>query len=145
METGPTILGASQSFYEWQVQADGKSKQPYLIHLADQNSFAMAGLWDSSTADDGTITHSFTMITLPASPLMAQIHNDKKREPAILARENCQTWLSGTPEQARAALRQYPDDLLVAYAVSKRVNNPKNNDARLIEPVSEPSSEPGAN
>jgi len=141
---GQRSLVLASSFYEWQVQADGKSKQPYFIHLADQDSCAMAGLWDSSTADDGTITRSFTIITLPASPLMAQIHNDKKREPAILAREDCQTWLSGTPEQARAALRQYPDDLLVAYAVSKRVNNPKNNDARLIEPLSEPSSSPRA-
>ena len=42
---GQRSLVLASSFYEWQLQADGKSKQPYLIHLADQNSFAMAGLW----------------------------------------------------------------------------------------------------
>lgn len=134
---GQRALVLGSAFYEWQVQADGKSKQPYLIHLADQDSFAMAGLWDSSRAQEGTITHSFAIITLPASPLMAQIHNAGKREPAILSREDCQPWLSGTSEQARGALRQYPDNLLVAYAVSKRVNSPKNNDAELIEPLPE--------
>jgi putative SOS response-associated peptidase YedK len=51
------------SFYEWQVLADGKSKQPYLIHPTDQDCFAMAGLWDSSTAPDGSINHSFAIIT----------------------------------------------------------------------------------
>jgi putative SOS response-associated peptidase YedK len=94
-------------------------------------------VWDSSRALDGSITHSFAIITLPASPLMAQIHNAGKREPAILSREDWILWLSGTPEQARGALRQYPDDLLLAYAVSKRVNSPKNNDAQLIEPLPE--------
>jgi len=29
-------------------------------------------IWDSSRADDGTITHSFSIITLPASPLMGK-------------------------------------------------------------------------
>jgi putative SOS response-associated peptidase YedK len=76
-----------------------------------------------SGAQDGTITHSFMIITLPASPLMAQIHNAGKREPAILSREDCQPWLSGTPGQAPGVLRQYPDDLLGAYAISKRVNS----------------------
>lgn len=36
---------------------------------------------------------------------------------------------------AKAALMQYPDDLMVAYPVSKRVNSPKNNDERLITPI----------
>jgi len=34
-----------------------------------------------------------------------------------------------------AVLEPYPADLMVAYEVSARVNSPKNNDAKLIEPV----------
>ena len=37
--------------------------------------------------------------------------------------------------QARAALRPYPDELMLAWRVSRRANNPRlPNDASLIEP-----------
>ena len=44
-------------------------------------------------------------------------------------------WLNGTKEQAKAVLKQYPDDRIVAYQVSTRVNSPKNNDDKLILPM----------
>ncbi len=132
---GQRCLVLASGFYEWHLLADGKSKQPYFIKPADQESFAFAGLWDSSKAEDGTVTYSFTIITLPASPLMAEIHNTKKREPAILTAEGCRVWLGGTAEESRALLTPYPDDLIVAWPISKRVNSPKSNDAQLIEPV----------
>jgi putative SOS response-associated peptidase YedK len=64
---------------------------------------------------------------------MARIHNAKKREPPILTRADCETWLSGPPEAGRAMLKPYPDELYAFYPVSKRVNSPKNNDPALIE------------
>jgi putative SOS response-associated peptidase YedK len=133
-QRGQRCLVLACGFYEWHVLPDGYTKQPYLIQLADQDSFAMAGLWDRSRAD-GVEVRSFTIITLPASPLMAKIHNAKKREPAIRARADCERWLSGPPEAARTALKPYPDELYVCYPVSKRVNSPKNNDAALIEQI----------
>ncbi len=132
---GQRCLVLASGFYEWHLLADGRSKQPYFIKLADQASFAFAGLWDSSKAADGTVTYSFTIITLPASPLMAEIHNTKKREPAILTADGCRTWLHGTPDESRALLTPYADELLVAWPISKRVNSPQSNDATLIEPV----------
>jgi putative SOS response-associated peptidase YedK len=133
-------LVLASGFYEWHLLPDGKSKQPYFIKPADQDSFGFAGLWDSSKAADGTITDSFTIITLPASPLMAQIHNTRRREPAMLTPDGCRLWLGGTPEQGRALLQPYPDDLLVAWPVSTRVNSPKNNDEQLITPVEQSPS-----
>jgi len=128
-------LVLASGFYEWHLLPDGKSKQPYFIKPADQDSFAFAGLWDVSKADDGTAIYSFTIITLPASPLMAQIHNTKRREPAMLTAADCRTWLGGTAEQGRALLQPYPDELLVAWAVSRRVNSPSSNDEKLLQPV----------
>jgi putative SOS response-associated peptidase YedK len=122
-------------FYEWQVQADGKTKQPYYIRLNDQDLFGFAGIWDSSTGTDGIAVESCAIITLPANELMKQIHNVKQRMPAILAREDRNTWLNGTPEAAFEVLKQYPDTHMVATPVSKRVNTPKNNDAELIDAV----------
>ena len=76
-----------------------------------------------------------TIITLPANDFMAEIHNEKLRMPAILRAEDVEAWLNGTPEQAKAALIQYPGELLAAHRVSTRVNSPKNDDAQLMEAV----------
>jgi putative SOS response-associated peptidase YedK len=38
-------------------------------------------------------------------------------------------------EQARALLTPYPDDLLLAWPVSTRVNSPRYDDERLIDPL----------
>jgi putative SOS response-associated peptidase YedK len=122
-------------FYEWQVLADGKNKQPFYITLNDQDVFGFAGLWDRSTREDGAIIASCTIVTMPANQLMTEIHNVKHRMPAILAKEDRETWLMGSPEDAFAVIKQYPDTHMVATSVSKRVGSPKNNDAGLIEPV----------
>jgi putative SOS response-associated peptidase YedK len=134
-ERGQRCLVVAQGFYEWQVQADGKTKVPYYIHAADQKIFAFAGLWDSSRTDAGDRIESVTHITVPANPLLSVIHNAKQRMPAILEKADREAWLTGTPEEAWEALAPYPDDLMVAWPVSTRVNAPKNNDARLIESV----------
>jgi putative SOS response-associated peptidase YedK len=55
--------------------------------------------------------------------------------PAILSKEDQDTWLTGTPDDAFKAIKQYADTHMVATPVSTRVNTPKNNDAQLIEPV----------
>jgi putative SOS response-associated peptidase YedK len=127
---GQRCLVVASGFYEWQVIADGK--QPWYVSCADQPVFAFAGLWDQSIPEDGEPILSCTIITLPASPFMAQIHNTRLREPAILQRKDRETWLTGTPDEAYACLASYPDDLRSAWPVSRRVNSPRNNDERLI-------------
>ncbi len=81
---GQRCIVPALGFYEWHLQADG-TKQPFYIHLSDQALFGFAGLWDRSQREDGEAIESFTIITLPANPLMAEIHNTKARMPAILA------------------------------------------------------------
>jgi len=49
--------------------------------------------------------------------------------------EDVATWLSGTPEQAKATLIQFPGEQLRAYKVSPRVNSPKNDDEKLMEAI----------
>lgn len=73
-----------------------------------------------------------------ANALTADIHNTgnhPQRMPAILRAKDRDIWLRGTPEEARVALAQYPADLMVAYQVSTRVNNVKNNSPDLMEPI----------
>jgi putative SOS response-associated peptidase YedK len=128
-------LVVAGGFYEWQVQADGKTKIPFYIRVNDQDTFAFAGLWDSSKTETGERIESCTHITVPANNLVGDIHNTKRRMPAILEKADREAWLTGTPEEAWETLAPYPDDLMVAWPVGRRVNAPKNNDAALIDAV----------
>ena len=55
--------------------------------------------------------------------------------PAILRRKDYDTWLSGTPVQAKAVLNPYLDQWMRAHAVSPRVNSTKHDDVSLIRPI----------
>jgi putative SOS response-associated peptidase YedK len=122
-------------FYEPHLNMDG-SRDPFFVHLNDREIFGVAGLWDRSRRSDGTQLLSCTLITVPANRLLAEIHNEKPRMPAVLAAEDEERWLSGSASEARAVLNPYPEDLMVGYRVSRRVNSARlPNDASLIEPV----------
>ncbi len=133
---GQRCIVPAAGFYEWHLNDNGQ-KQPFYIKSAEYEVHGYAGLWDSSTRDDGTVVESFTIITMPANSLMAEIHNapGKQRMPVILARNDYDAWLAGSNDEARAVLKQYPADSMVAWPISTRVNAPKNNDAALIQPV----------
>ena len=131
---GQRCILPATGFYEWHVNED-RSKTPFYITCADQPVFGLAGLWDASRADDGSVIESCTIITMPPNSLLAEIHNAKQRMPAILQSQDIDAWLSGAIDQARAALKPYPSDSMVAWPVSSRVNTPKNDDAQLIEPL----------
>jgi len=132
---GQRCLLVMGGFYEPHVNPDG-SRDPYFVRLSDREVFGVAGLWERARRTDGSHVLSCTLITVPANRLLAEVHNGKPRMPAILAGSDHANWLSGAPEQARAALKPYPDDLMSAWRVSRRVNNPKlPNDAGLIEPI----------
>jgi putative SOS response-associated peptidase YedK len=131
---GQRAIVPAAGFYEWQHGAGG-AKQPYYIRTGDQPVFGFAGLWDRSESGDGQVVESVVLITLPANDLMARIHNGRARMPAILAREDHAAWLVGRDDEAFAALKPYPEELMIADRVSLRVGSPKNNDAGLIEPL----------
>jgi putative SOS response-associated peptidase YedK len=134
---GQRCLQLATGFFEWHLNEEGR-KAPYYIHLADQPVFAFAGLWDTSVKADGTAVESVVHITMPANGLMRFVHNtgaNPHRMPAILKREERETWLRGSPEEARQALTQYPENTMDAFEVTTRVNSPKNNSPTNIEPV----------
>src|SRR5437660_6079726 len=77
---------------------------------------------------------SCTLLTTEPNDMLAPIHN---RMPMILAPKDYEQWLD--PEQqvadgVKPLLRPYPSDLMTVYAISLRVNNPKNDDSRCLEP-----------
>jgi putative SOS response-associated peptidase YedK len=115
-----------KGFYEWQHV--GKKKIPWYVYVSDNEIFSLAGLyseWTSTTT--GRTEKTFTIITTEANELMAEVHNSKKRMPAILMKDMEKKWidLSITPDEALSLLRPFPDENLKAHTISPLINDRK--------------------
>ncbi len=122
----------ADGFYEWKLLDHGK--QPWLIRLRDGEPFGFAGIYEpgNETTDDRP---SCAILTTEANTMMRDIH---ARMPVILEPKDYARWLE--PKQTHGApllplLRPYRLDDLIAFPVSTRVNNVRNNDAELLQPV----------
>lgn len=85
----------ADGFFEWQwLDSKGNNKQQYQIHLPDERLFYFAGIW-SRWVDKGTgeLLETYTILTTEANPLMAEIHNTKKRMPVIIDSDSESEWL----------------------------------------------------
>src|SRR5215472_13566494 len=121
------------NFYEW--KKTGTGKQPYAIALADRQIMALAGLWETWRSPAGERVRSFAIVTTTPNELCAELHN---RMPVVLAPEAWPVWLGEEPAdvpELKALLAPYPSDEMIAWPVSPRVGNVKNNDPSLIEPI----------
>lgn len=90
-------LVIANGYYEWQWKdAKGKEKQKFFITPQDQELFAFAGIYSSWTnPETNELVNSYSIVTTEANELMSEIHNNKKRMPVVLKKEDRQTWLSG--------------------------------------------------
>jgi putative SOS response-associated peptidase YedK len=93
------------------------------------------GVWDRSVGEDDDVIESCAVIRLPANDLMTNIANTEHRMRAILRRKDYQTWLRGTPVEAKATLQPYRASSMQAYAVSPRINSTAPDDPDFIRPV----------
>lgn len=78
---------------------------------------------------------SFAIVTTAPNALCGEIHN---RMPVILKPEAWPLWLGeepADPPRLKALLVPYPAEDMIAWPVSARVGNVKNNDPDLIEPL----------
>jgi putative SOS response-associated peptidase YedK len=125
----------ADGFYEWQANPLGGAKTPYLVRLESGGPFAFAGLWEIWSAPDGSRLLSCTIITTRPNELVAPIH---KRMPVILPPEAYDRWLSAEEEPSerlQPLLGPYPAEEMVAYPVSRVVNNPANDIPECVIPV----------
>jgi putative SOS response-associated peptidase YedK len=93
--TSNRCLVIASSFFEWHWNDEkGKSKDKYEIFSAEDELFAMAGIYDTwLNPGNGTTYHSFAIVTTAANKQMEYIHNHKKRMPIILKKEDEAAWL----------------------------------------------------
>jgi putative SOS response-associated peptidase YedK len=123
-------------FYAWQL-TQAKYRQPFFVRLLERSVFGVAGIWDRSVGEDDDVIESCSLIRLQANDLMTTIDNTERRMPAILRRKDYQTWLRGTPVEAREALQPYKPNWMEAYPVSPRINSTAPDDPDLIRPVAQ--------
>ena len=119
----------AEGFYEWKEQ--GKTKQPYFIHMKDSEAFAFAGLWDI-WEKSGDALVSGTIITTAANSLVADIH---ERMPVILSVDSYTLWLGHDRGDVMDFLKPYPAEEMEAYPVSPLVGSPAGNSPEFIKPI----------
>lgn len=125
-------LVPADGFYEWKAAPGGK--QPYRIERADGAPFAFAGLWERWKGRDGTVIESCAILTTDANDTMRPIHD---RMPVILDLGRFTPWLEGTPVEASDLIGPWQGKLKT-YPISRRINDPHQDDPALLAPVAPP-------
>ncbi|MEE2673574.1 MAG: SOS response-associated peptidase [Myxococcota bacterium] len=125
-------LVPADGFFEW--SGSGEERRPYLFRRPDRALIGIAGLYERWTGEGGEVVDSCTLITTEANACLAPFHH---RMPVILGRDDYGGWLDRSQEDVEALaalLSPCPADWLEASPVSKRVNNPRNDDAECLVP-----------
>jgi len=119
-------------FYEWRRR--GRARLPVWFHPRKAGLLAAAGLWEEWQDPEGEVLRSFTILTTEADRAVAPVHD---RMPVFVARDEHARWLD--PEQRDPAaladlLAARPDHGLEGRAVSRCVNDPRNDGPECLEP-----------
>lgn len=123
----------ANGFYEWEQV--GGTKLPWLYQLQSGETFALAGLYDRWTDEQGREVGACTVITTEPNELVLPVHN---RMPVILAREIEAEWLNPhltDPYRLLPLLAPYPAGEMRRTAVSRAVNNSRVDRPELLQPV----------
>lgn len=126
----------ADGFYEWKkLDLEGKEeKVPYYFQLEKKGLFSFAGLYSKLTDAEGKDLFTYAIITCHPNSTMKNIHN---RMPVIFASGDEDVWLNPDEhslEKLQNLLLPFSGKMLL-HPVSYRVNNPANDDKRLIENV----------
>lgn len=115
--------------------AKNNFKIPFYFKRRDDNPISLAGIY--TVISDGTIT--FSILTKPASPLFAKIHNKKNRRPVILQEMDIDVWLDLTLSENQildVIADDLPDDKLQTWPISKDLyRGNAGQRANITEPV----------
>jgi putative SOS response-associated peptidase YedK len=118
-------------FFEWQAAVGGK--RPYRVCREAGEPFTLAGVWERWKRGEEVI-RSCAIVTAPCNALMRPIHD---RMPVIVGEEDRDLWMSERAGQGDLLplLQPYRGDDLIAYEVSKLVNDPRNDVPECLEPL----------
>ena len=125
----------ASGFYEWKIS--GRTREPWLFRLRDDQPFALAALWESWRAPDGTAHESCAIVTTAPNAVMSPVHH---RMPAILTAPAWNTWLDPqvtSPTALATLLAPLPAEAMTAVAVTPHVNTIAHDDPACLAPATE--------
>ncbi|SFC91151.1 SOS response-associated peptidase [Spirosoma endophyticum] len=124
-QEGKRCLIPVTGFFEWFTK--GSKKFPFYINTSDQKIASIAGLWDEwPDPETGELITTYTLLTTDANPLLAAIHNTKKRMPCVLTPDAEHAWLHDDLSESDALKlldKQYPANHMHSYSISKRITS----------------------
>ena len=115
-------------FYEW--QHNGKTKQPYYIYPTDETVFYLGCIYNTWVNNHtGEMRDTFSIITTNANPLMAEIHNTKRRMPLILPKSSLNSWVDPNTDitQVNQMMKPFSTEMMSAYKISTDAGNSRIN------------------
>jgi len=124
-------------FFEPHYPEGSKKSQSFYIKPRETEFFTLGGIW-SKWKD----LYTFSIVMVEASPLLAEIHNEKKRMPLILEGNKAEAWLLPDltkPEMTDLMKPYQHDEKLEAYRVLDGVTNSRlnTNVPQVVEPFRE--------
>lgn len=128
------VLVPADCFFEWKAVAG--RKLPFLIRMRDQEPFGMGGLVEYREGSAG-IEATFAILTTNANPVVADIHD---RMPVIVRPEDYDRWLDPENRDVESLLPltgPYPERLMEAYRIDRRINRADAEGPELIAKVTE--------
>jgi putative SOS response-associated peptidase YedK len=119
-------LVPATGFYEWRRSGEGRAvrKTPFLCERADGAVMALAGVWETYVAPDGSEIDTAAILTTAANGTMAAIH---ERMPVIIEPADFGTWLDCGDEDPTAALalvRRAGEEVLTIREVDSEAPRP---------------------
>jgi putative SOS response-associated peptidase YedK len=130
-------------YYAWRMTPAGY-RQPYYVQVAGRSVFGVAAVWDRSvTENDDDVIEGCALLTVPSAASLTGVLGGTSRMPAILRREDYESWLQETPAQARTLLSTPSHEQMLIHPVSPRINSLRNDDELLSQPVGKSLPQPG--
>ncbi len=128
-------LVLADGYYEWRKD-NGGPKTPFYIRMESEKPFGFAGLWETwKPSGETEPVLSCSIITCAANEFTEPIHH---RMPVILDQDAYDLWLEPDecpPTTLNHLLTPYAHEDMVAFPVSRLVNQPKNDSPECIVPV----------
>lgn len=110
------------AFFEPHLNKESGRKESWVVKPRGEETFTLGAIWNIWKG-----VPTFSIVTTSASPLMAQVHNEKMRMPLILSGERAEAWvLNDLSKNEMAELMVVSpdiDQIIEAYRVMDGVTN----------------------
>ena len=122
-------------FYEPHKVEGQKETENFYIYMPDRKPFTLGIVFAPWTDQEtGERIDTFSIITVPANEMMAEIHNEKRRMPLVILPEERERWLTAkTKEDIQTFFKPLPDGILQAHKINYRVTAARGVDTNIPE------------